>query len=200
MLGLIYFLAALIYLTIMFLAVRGAWRIGRKGNGSVWRGVGFAVGGFLLVYLPVFWSQIPTTLSFKNACERDAGYQELVSPKEWRARHPGIDDRLKGIDLTKSTKVPGTNEGFSRRIDFGGSRAWDQQISTTDTWGVEITRTETRIVDLVDGAVLAKSIDYATGSPDDAFFWRTRASCFSQFESPLARLVEYSYEMMGVKK
>jgi hypothetical protein len=200
MLGLMYLGAALLYLTLLFFVVRWAWRKGRANGKSLRRGALFAALGLLAFILPPLFSALPTEVAHRKSCELDAGYQVLVSLTQWTARHPDIEDRLKNVDSTASTKVPGAINGFSRRIDFGGSSAWDQQISQATAWGVEITRTETRIVDLADDSILAKSIDYATGSKDDAFVWRTRASCFSQLESPMVKLIKYSHDMKGLKK
>ncbi len=120
MLSLMYLGGALLYLVLMFVVVRGAWRIGRRDNGSVWRGASFAAGGFLLVYLPVFWNQVPTALSFRNACERDAGFIAFVEPKGWIDSHQKLIQELRGIDPEATSRSQKTSSGASRYMYMGG--------------------------------------------------------------------------------
>ena len=196
MLGLMYLGAAVLYLALMFFVVRAAWRARHGSKRSI--GAAFALTGFLC--LPLFWGLLPTVLVHQEFCATDSGYQELVTPRQWAAKHPTLIEHLKDANLVASTKASATVDGFARDVDFAGARAWDHRITKARKWGVEVTRVEQRIVDAADGAVLAKSIDYSTGSQDHAAIWLTRPSCFSQAESPVLKLINYSFEMKGAVK
>lgn len=198
MLGLMYLGAAVLYLVLTFLVVRAVWRAEWGGRRSIGRGAAFALAG--LLYLPLLWGGLSTTLVHRQFCATDSGYQELVTSRQWAAKHPALIERLKGADLVASTKVPATVDGFIRDVDFDGARAWDHRLTKAGKWGVEVTRVEQRLVDVASGEVLAKSIDYSTGSQDHAAIWLTRPSCFSQAESPVLKLVNYSLDMKGAVK
>ena len=200
MLGLMYLGAVVIYLALMFFVVRWAWRTGRVKNGSVAKGAGFALLSFLAVCLPVCWSLLPTVLVHRQFCTTDSGFQAFITPAQWAAKHADLIERLRGVDLVSSVKAPETADGFVRDVDFAGVRAWDYRISKATNWGVEVTRVEQRIVDLTDGVILARSVDYSTGSRDDVAIWLVRPSCFSQEDSPIRKLVNFSFDMKGVVK
>lgn len=195
MLGLIYGGGALLYLLLIFVVVGSAWKIGYTNSKSLNRGVFFALVGALVMCIPPLFSVLPILLAHQESCALDAGYQEFVSSTQWAAKHPNLIQQLRGVNLTKITKNGEVSNGFSRDIDFSGMRARDRSITKATKWGVEVIRVELRIVDAIDNALLARSIDYSTGSQDDALFWRNRMSCFPQSETPVIKLNHYSYEM-----
>lgn len=192
MLGLMYLGAAALYLLLMWIVVRWAWLRGRGSGGSNLRGVSFAVFGFLLVYLPVFWDWIPTQMAHHDLCTRDAGFTALVTPRQWAERRSNLAAQLRGKDISASTPVGDVGDGFRRSVDLAGQRAWDRRVTQERIWGMQITRNETRLVAMDTGEVLAHSVDYHRYSNA---FWLNLPSCFSGIDTPIHRLVDYSRQM-----
>lgn len=195
MLGLMYIGGALLYLILMFVVVQSAWRMGRRNGGSIWKGVGFALIGFLLVYLPAFWNLIPTAIAHKKACGHDAGFQAFIDPKGWIASHQVQISTLRGIDPDATSKSRKTSSGFYRYTYMGGLLAKDERSTKQEISGLALGRFETRIVDIETDQVLAQTVDYSLGSREDARVWLTRRSCFPDDVHPLSKLSAFNQQL-----
>jgi len=200
MLGLMYLGAALLYLTLLVVVVRWAWRQGRQDGGPVWKGAALAFLGFLLVYLPVFWNQIPVALSFKSACESDAGFIAFDDPEDWIASHRKAIQELHGIDPEKTSKSQKTSSGASRYTYMGGLLAKEDSFAERDVLGISLGRLESLIVDTGTGQVLGRVVDYSLGSREDARIWLTRRSCFSDDRHPLSQMSKFNQQLKGALK
>ena len=163
MLGLMYLGAAVLYLAVMFVVMRWAWRAGRAGGGSGLKASGYAFVGFLVVYLPVFWNHIPVLLMQQARCAGDAGFTVFVTAEQWAQKNKEIVASLRGVDLERMTPSRQLPSGFSRREFFAGALAIETR-STIEEWlGVRFARSEVRTVDARTGELLTLDISHGIG-------------------------------------
>ena len=200
MLGLMYLGAVAIYLALMRLIVRWAWRAGRKQSGSIVRGTICAILAFVAVLLPPFWNLIPIAMAHRDACARDAGFRAFVNPMDWIASHQvGIQAR-RGIDPELTSDTRETTSGFSRYTYMGGLLATDERTSRSELLGMTLSRSEMRVVDAETHQVLAQAIDYSIGPREDARIWLTRRSCFPGNLHPLSQLSAFNQQLKAALK
>jgi hypothetical protein len=200
MLGLMYLGAAALYFALMFFVVLRAWRIGRANGGSRLKGAGFALVGFLVVYLPVFWNWAPTAIAHRRMCETDAGFTVNVKAEHWIAAHGDDLARLGEVDPNSSTNSKLTPRGYWRSTFMGGLLATETRDTQSTYWGMPLWRHEIRVIDVSSDRVLAQAVNYALGSPEDARIWLTRRSCFDNGSHPITRITAYKTQLKGALK
>lgn len=190
MFGLVVLAFATVYFTVMFFAVRGAWRMGLADGGTWRRAIGFASLAFLAVYLPVFWDLIPTHAVHRHMCAQDAGFTALVDAKEWRAKNAeavAAVSRLGRTEREAAIREPNTPDGFERVTVFGGLFARDFKLTPVFSW-LSVQRYEVQLVDARNGERLASATDYVSGygSSEDLRFWLRTYSCTSRSSTATA--------------
>lgn len=195
MLGLMYLGAAALYLAVVYVAMRWAWRAGRAGGGSWVKASGYAFAGFLVVYLPVFWNHIPVLLIQRARCAEDAGFTVFVTAEQWGRRNREVLQTLRGTDLDKTTVSRVLPSGFSRYEFFGGLLARETRTNVERRLGMQFTRSESRLVDARTGELLTLRIGYAVGPRDDVRFWLTGHSCPIEPERGIHPSVKYAVEL-----
>lgn len=195
MLGLMYLSAAALYLIVMSLTVRWAWRRGRAASGSVRRGISFASLGFLAIYLPVFWNHIPVLLVQHARCAKDAGFTTLMTPDEWAQTNRDVLGALRGVDLNKSTPPRSLPSGFSRSEYFGGALADESRSESKRMLGVVFNRYERRLLDVRTGAILNLEVRYSIGPRDDARAWLIGHECPPRVPGAMSPMVKYDLEL-----
>lgn len=200
MLGLMYLGAAVLYFALMFFVVRAAWRAGRKNGGAVWKGLGFGLIGFSVVFLPAFWNVIPTAIAHRSACARDAGFRAFVDPGHWVATHQREVQGLHGVDPEAFSTSWKTPSGFTRYTYMGGLLAKDDRSTSEERFGLALGRLEMRIVDAATNQVMAQVVDYSLGSTEDARIWLTRRSCFPDDSNPITQLSAFNQQLKGALK
>ena len=199
MLGLMYLGAAILYLALMFFVVRAAWHAGRAKGGSIGKGVGFALLAFLAVYMPVFWSFLPTVLVHQQLCARDAGFRAVIAADQWlEANHDQVMQRRE-LNASDLVRLPDTADGYERMAMLRGAIFSDFKATKISKYGVTLTRLEWRKVDASTNRTLAVAVDYTTGAPEDARVWLVRGSCFPEGGSPLNALQGYTSLMERLK-
>lgn len=200
MLGLMYLGAAALYLALMFVVVRWAWRKGRAGRGSLFKAGAFAFVALLAVYLPVFWNHIPIVLTHRAMCAKDAGFAVYVTPAQWEARNKDLLSSLRGVDLDKTTPSRMLASGFSRYEFFGAALARETKTQIDRLFGMNVVRLESRLLDARTGEVLTRRIGYSIGPLEDARIWLTGYSCPEQAERELDPAVKYNVELKELIK
>lgn len=181
MFGLIVLAVAALYFSVMFFAVRWAWRIGRANGGSRGRAFSCAALAFLLVYLPVFWDHIPTLVVHRYHCAQDAGFTAYVDAKQWQAKNAeavAAVRRLPPREQVAFVRLPMSSDGFEQSIEFGGLHRFDSRHRRVLPW-LSVVRQERRIADARTGEVLAVAVDYSAGSsrPEYLRWWNSIGSC-----------------------
>jgi hypothetical protein len=197
MLGLMYLGAAGLYVALMVGVVVWAWRAGRANGGSVGKGLGFATMGFMVVFLPVFWNWLPVAIEHRRQCAVDAGFKAFVDPLDWVQQNRPEIEKLRGTDPNVRSDSVLTAEGRYRSTFMGGLLAneeWDRQW---DRWGIQFRRQETRVVDGTSNRLLALTVNYGVGSPEDVRLWLVRRSCFDDEHDPITQLAAYKVVLKG---
>lgn len=178
MIALSYLLAAAAYFALMFFVVRAAWRYGSKHSKQ--RAWAFAIVGFLVVYLPVFWDHIPTVLAHRYYCAKDGGLTVFKDPQQWLAEHQ---------DELESLRVKSGGEPVNQMLPDGWERSAlinrdvaveTQQRNMTILPGVEIWRNAKRLFDVQSGNVLATHVNYGSYyglSHGGVRFWLWNRGC-----------------------
>lgn len=200
MLGLMYLGAGALYFWLMVFVMRKAWRAGRADGGSVAKASAFALIGFLVVYLPVFWNHIPLVLAQRSMCAKDGGFKALVTPEEWVAANRSRIGELRGVDFDKTTPRRSLSSGFSRYEFSGGLLAREERSDRQPLFGMHLYRSESRLLDAQTGNELTREIGYAVGPQEDARLWLLWYSCPSTPRGAPIPSVEYVIKLKELIK
>jgi hypothetical protein len=196
MFGLVVFCVAALYLAVMWLVVRWAWRGGRSNGGSLGKASAFALLGFLAVYLPVFWNHIPVLIVHRSLCAKDAGFKAYVLQEQWFSQNKESVGKLTKESvrqIDRSSRPFETQEGLHRRLFFGGLLTTESRGTVQLVLNVQIVRDERSVRDVKTGQLLATYVDYsASGHPDDIRSWLFPDRCaFKSLEQPRAQWFKY---------
>ena len=151
--GLVVFGAIILYLLISIAVVISATIYARKHGKSAKR---WGAGAALVMYLLVFWDHIPTLVTHKYYCEKEAGFWVYKTLDQWKAENPGVMEKMVAAQPT-ITHMP-----------YGDLRVLDERFAIETRRGTPIPLLSTkifedRLVDRMTGEVLAKGIDIGSG-------------------------------------
>ncbi len=182
MFGLVVLAGAALYLGLMFVTVRFAWRQGLASGGARRKAFCYAAVAFLIVYLPVFWDHIPTLAVHRYHCAKDAGFTAYVEAKNWHAENAkavAMVNRLPSREREGAGQAVRTSDGFDRYAVFGGLVHADYRSVQVGWEGLPVWRSEHRISDAHTGETLAKAVDYSSGygTTEGLRWWLRRSSC-----------------------
>ena len=150
MMGLGILSAFALYLVISILVVRIAARAAKKRGRSPLR---WGAAAALVMYLLVFWDHVPTIITHKYYCEKEAGFWIYKTVDQWRDENPGVMETLVANGDGRSAKNAYVlNPRFNRTVRKSGP-LW------LNRW-----RWEQEVVDKKTGEVLARYVDFSTGS------------------------------------
>jgi hypothetical protein len=168
MIGLIILVVGVIYLVLLVWATRAAYRWAKGKGLSRTRCRLAGAGGFLVVYLPVFWDHIPTLVAHHYYCSTEAGFWEYKTLDQWKAENPGVAETLvasKGApskregDMQNYTDTYFLNQRFNWVVQHNGKFLFNR-------W-----RHEQGVVDAKSGEVLARYIDFSTAQEQRQAGW-----------------------------
>ena len=91
-----------LYLGLLIWASWYGWRWAKRRNYSTGKRVLCAIGGFLIVYLPLMWDWIPTELAHRYYCKKEAGLWIYKTLDQWKAENPGVFETLVVDDKSSS--------------------------------------------------------------------------------------------------
>lgn len=184
MIGLVVLVVGAIYLVLLVLATRAAYRWAKGKGLSKAKCRLAAAGGFLAVYLPVFWDHIPTLVAHKYYCAKDAGFKVFKTIEQWKAENPGVAENLKsyGKNINELPRSPSgdilINDRFSQRYE------------RVVVGFLPIVRWSSLLVDRAKDDVVAKDDDFQSGygnpmtSPSSDWrtikIWMQVDSCLSE--------------------
>jgi energy-coupling factor transporter transmembrane protein EcfT len=89
--GLMFLVAALVYLLITVLVTWLAVRAARRRGIAGWK---WGLPALLVMYLLVFWDWIPTALLHRHYCSEEAGLTVYKSAEVWKKENPGAVQAL----------------------------------------------------------------------------------------------------------
>lgn len=160
MIGLLVLVVGAIYLAVLVFATGAAYRwAARKGLPKSKRMLA-AAGGFLVVYLPVFWDHIPTLVMHKYYCEKEAGFWVYKTLELWKTENPGVMEKLIFNNDAPSTRV-GDMKNYSDTYFLNQRFEWI--VRKAGPLPFQRWRWEQAIVDTRTNEVLARYVDFSTG-------------------------------------
>ena len=124
-------------------------------------------GAALVMYMIPFWDWIPTVAVHQYYCAKDSGFWVYKTLDQWKAENPGV---MEGLVANKGE--PSSRQGDM--VNYTDTYFINQKIN----WVVKqnsvvsllpIIRREQGIVDIENGKVLARQIDF--GSYDQHVEW-----------------------------
>jgi hypothetical protein len=175
--GLVVFAAIGLYLLFSIGVVALAISHAKKHGKSATRwGTGAALG----MYLLVFWDHIPTVFVHKYYCEKEAGFWIYKTLDQWKAENPGVAETLVANKGARSNR----NGDMQNYIDthFLNQR-FNWVVKKSGPLQLNRWRWEKVVVDIKTNEVLARYVDFSTGSgfiggPPRLFkFWLQNDHC-----------------------
>ena len=150
--GLVVFAVMGAYLLISVGVTVWAVRYAKKHekNAKLW---GF--GAAFIMYNLVFWDWLPTVVAHKYYCSTEAGFWVYKTVDQWKAENPGVMETLVQADShfisEKNISLYVLNNRFK----------WVMKDSSV--FFLPLFQHEELIVDVKDGDVLARYLDYSSG-------------------------------------
>jgi hypothetical protein len=205
MIGLIILIVGVIYFAVLVVVTRGAYRWAKGKGLSKAKCRLAAAGGFLAVYLPVFWDHIPTVIAHEYYCKTEAGFWVYKTPEQWKKENPGVAETLTYSSLPRLRVDP--DSGL--QITYLNNRL-ETRRSPHRLRAVPVTVYTDVVVDLRSNEVLAKHVGVGAGYGNmmvgsdwrSMKFWLGLGSCegesmplYGQYES-----IRRSYQKIGEKK
>lgn len=154
-------LIGLTFLVVIPMAVRYAKRTGR----SKWR---WGIGVFLLVYLPIFWDWIPTIVTHKYYCEKEAGFWVYKTIDQWKAENQEV-----AKTLVANKRVPSTSQGDMENYtdtNFLNQR-FNWVVKHNGRFLFNRWRHEQEVIDAKTNEVLARYVDFSTSQERQQAGW-----------------------------
>ena len=152
MFGLVVFGLIGIYLVLLIAATMWGYRHAAKiGLPRKQRWL-WAAGGFLLVYLPVFWDWIPTVVAHQYYCATEAGFWVYKSVDQWKKENPGVMETL-----VANKGAPSAHGAYILNQRFNWVIKEDRFFPLN-----HMIRQEQQVVDSKTGEVLARYVDFST--------------------------------------
>ena len=189
MIGLMFLVAALVYLLITVLVTWLAVRAARRRGIAGWK---WGLPALLVMYLLVFWDWIPTDLAHKYYCSRYGGFTVRKALDQWKAENPGVAETLAAVDGVESTQ-----DGGRTRYVLNQRFVWEKR---EDKKIFGIREADHSIIDTKTGETVAAYTDFDTDirpmglgprNLRDYKFWLKWNSCEADGEK-VARTQFYS--------
>lgn len=174
MFGLAYLLAFALYLLISIGVVRWVIRYARNNGRSAKR---WGWGAAFVMYSIVFWDFIPTVAVHQYYCAKDSGFWVYKTIGQWKAENPGV---MEGLVAYKGE--PSSRQGDM--VNYIDTYFVNQRINwvvkqSSVVFLLPIIRREQETIDIKDGKVLARQIDFGSYDRkwDGLKFWTSIQHC-----------------------
>jgi hypothetical protein len=147
-------LYALISLAVVLLAIRHA----KKNDKSAAR---WGWGAALVMYLIPFWDWLPTAAMHQYSCTTEAGYWVYKTLDQWKADNPGVAGTL----VTNSGAAPKRDGDMQMYVDtYFLNQRFNWIVSKAGPLLLNRWKWEKTVVDTKTNEVLARYVDFSTGS------------------------------------
>ena len=202
MFGLIVFGLLGIYLLLLIAVTRWGYRLAEKKGLPRKKRWLWAAGGFLIVYLPVFWDFIPTVAVHQYYCAKDSGFWVYKTLEQWKAENPGGMEGLvanKGApstrqgDMENYTDTYFLNQRFNWIVKHNGRFLFNR-------W-----RHEQEVVDTKTNEVLARYVDFSSSQERQQAgwngwkFWLASRNCIGG-EHNQGQMYSFEHNIRGAEK
>ncbi|MDP2242370.1 MAG: hypothetical protein Q8K18_19705 [Burkholderiales bacterium] len=205
MIGLIILIVGVLYLFLLVAVTRAAYRWAKGKGLSKSKCRLAAAGGFLVVYLPVFWDHIPTLIAYKYYCEREAGFWIYKTLEQWKKENPGAEDKLTWTDL--GIRSVDSNTGI-QLIQL--NERFVERLTKHHTGILPVTKSEYAVVDEMKSDVVARQVIVGAGYGNmmvgndwrSMKFWLGLEPCFGTGIQGMHAYnpIRESFKRMGMKK
>jgi hypothetical protein len=148
--GFVVVVAMGLYLLISFGVVMWAMNYAKTNEKNTKR---WGVGAALVMFLIPFWDWLPTVAMHQYYCAKDSGFWVYKTLDQWKAENPGVMETLvPNSDGKSANGAYILNQRFSWRIKKDGPLLFSR-------W-----RWEHEVVDSKTNEILARYVDFSTGS------------------------------------
>ena len=167
--GIAIFSALALYLIVSLIVVVMAAKVAKKRGRSPWRWAG---GAGLAMYLLMFWDHVPTVVAHKYSCDKEGGFWIYKSIEQWNAENPGVIEGLVA-----------NNDGRSEDGAYILNQRFKRAVKKSGPLWLNLWRWEQEVVDRKTNEVLARYVDFSTGSgfisgpPRILKFWLQNDHC-----------------------
>ena len=193
MFGLVVVVVGLIYLAVLIAVTRFAYSAAKKrgySKAKCWMAAG---GGFLIVYLPVFWDHIPTVVAHQYYCAKDSGFWVYKTLDQWKVENPGVMEGLVsynknpgGFNVDWPSQYELRNDERKKIHTNHVNERFNVIVSWQDVAGfLSIVQQENVLMDVKKNDVVARYVDFGAGNsvkntvgpPGPLKFWLRSPSC-----------------------
>ncbi|MEW8405244.1 MAG: hypothetical protein AB2689_25225 [Candidatus Thiodiazotropha taylori] len=151
MIGLIFLIVLGGHFLLSIWVINVAVKQARKGSKPGWH---YGVPAGIVMFSLLYWDLIPTHAVHRYYCLVDSGFTVNKTFEEWSRENPGVVETLISNKANKREV-----EGNRTRYTLNQRFAWDI-FKTHHALGVR--KTDERIVDVANGEVLARYVDFDT--------------------------------------
>jgi len=157
---------------VVYCAIRYAKKNGKSAKRWGWSAA-------LVMYLIPFWDWIPTVVVHQYYCAKDSGFWVYKTLDEWKAENPGAL-----APLRSRQSVPSARTGDANNFTLTNFwNAWFNSILKKEgPLPIYRWRWEQQVVDVGNGDVLARHINFSTGDgriggEPESRFWLHSDGC-----------------------
>jgi hypothetical protein len=175
--GLVIIGALALYLLLSIVVVVAAVKFA-KNNGKSSKRWGWGVA--LVMYLIPFWDWIPTVAVHQYYCKTESGFWIYKTLDQWKKENPGVAETLVA-NKGAPTKRLGDMTNY---IDtYNLNQQFDWVVTKTGPLFLNRWKWEKKIIDIKSNDVLARYVDFSTGSgfvagpPQLIKFWLQNDHC-----------------------
>ena len=175
MFGLIVFGLLGIYLLLLIAATRWGYRLAEKKGLPRKKRWLWAAGGFLIVYLPLFWDWIPTVAVHQYYCAKDSGFWVYKTLEQWKVENPGVILSLEG----RSTDMQKEADGYIETHRLNQRFDWVIKLHGISSI-LPVAKREEILIDVKNNEVLVRFVDFSRGnqrSTGTTKFWLVSNDC-----------------------
>jgi len=172
------------------------WAVSRakkRGKSSIRWGLSAA----LVMYLIPFWDWIPTVVTHKYYCEKEAGFWDYKTLDRWRVENPEVILSLESRSINIQKEVGGYTE--THRLN----QRFDRVITLREASNIfQISKREEKLVDKKNNEMLIRFVDYSRGdqrSTGTTKFWLVSSDCSSGevYRGSMEKLIDKIYAEPG---
>jgi hypothetical protein len=185
----------LLSIVVVALTVRYAKKEGRSA--TLW-----GCGAFLLMYLIPFWDWIPTVVTHRYYCSKEAGFWVYKTVERWKSENPGEMDKFVAYEHVPSSR-PGDTSDFV--VTYTLHQRIDLVSRKTGPLPVNRWRWEQTVVDRKNNEVLARSIQFFSGNGKvggeiPLKFWLQSGGCAGGSAIEDAQFHRYYLQFLGKRQ
>jgi hypothetical protein len=156
MIGLIILVVGIVYLALLIWTTRFTYRWAKAKGLSKRQCLLAGAGGFLAIYLPVFWDHIPTVIAHEYYCRTEAGFWVNKTPEQWKV------ENAVALKSSGNSKPP-TSSGKDGIYRFWTTSRFYTDLVQEKYFAHAISREEATFYDAASHQLIARSVNFWVG-------------------------------------